>query len=219
MGTLRASASSTLSRVTRPLGRRRFSAAVRTSPLPLRIELGAWTTRRPGWISTDVHWRGASYLDATRRWPVPDGSVEYVYADNVVEHLTLPANRALFAEAFRALRTGGRMRLVTPDVDALARLYLAGGDASAPLREELTAEGYSMEHQVDVLRFAFHDDGHHEGYLWDEDSLAAELAAAGLVDFSVHEAGSSEDPNLRNLEMRVGTPVADICIHVEVAKP
>lgn len=182
-------ASSTLSRVSRPLGRRRFTAAVRNAPLPLRIELGAWTIRRPGWISTDVHWRGATYLDATRRWPVADNAVEYVCADNVVEHLTLPANRALFAEAYRTLRSGGRMRVVTPDIGALARLYLDGGDAAAPLREELIAEGYSMQHQVDVLRFAFHDDGHHEGYLWDEASLANELSAAGFVDLRVHEAG------------------------------
>lgn len=198
---------------------RRFTSAVRKAQGPLRIEIGAWTTSRPGWISTDVHWRGDCYLDVTRMWPVPDDSVEYIYADNVVEHLTLAQNRFLLAEAFRALKPGGRVRLVTPDVGALVELYLAGPEAAQALREELIDEGYAIHHQVDVLRFAFQDDGHHEGYLWDEESLASELTRAGLVDISIHEAGLSGDPALVGLEVRVGSPVAGICVIVEAIKP
>jgi predicted SAM-dependent methyltransferase len=198
---------------------RRFTSAVRKAQGPLRIEIGAWTTSRPGWISTDVHWRGDCYLDATRTWPVPDDSVEYIYADNVVEHLTLEQNRFLLAEAVRALQPGGRIRLVTPDVGALAALYLAGPEAAQALRDELIDEGYAIHHQVDVLRFAFQDDGHHVGYLWDVESLASELTRAGFVDVSIHEAGSSGDPALCGLEVRVGSPVAGICVIVEAVKP
>ena len=141
-----------------------------------------------------------------------------MYADNVIEHLTMAANRVLFREARRVLQPGGRIRLVTPDVEALAGLYLASPETAAPLLTELRDEGYSVFHQVDVLRFAFQDDGHHKGYLWDFDSLAAELIRAGFQSVTRHQTGESEDPNLRSMELRVGTPVADIMLIVEASK-
>ena len=215
---LRSAISEALSRVKRPIGRARFRQSLKNSTGPLRIELGAWATERPGWISTDVHWRGRTYLDATRRWPVPDGSVEFIYADNVIEHLSLEQNRFLLVEAHRVLRPGGRIRLVTPDIGALVQMYLAGESSASQLREELVAEGYLVAHQVDVLRFAFQDDGHFEGYLWDEASLSSEMKRSGLVNCRTYPAGLSDEPALCGLEARVGTPIADICIIVEAEK-
>jgi predicted SAM-dependent methyltransferase len=216
---IRSTISMILTRLNQPIGRYKFKKALEKAQEPLRIEVGAWNTRREGWISTDVHWRSQTYLDATRKWPVADNSVDYIYADNVVEHLTLEQNRFFFEESQRVLRPDGRIRLVTPDISALARLYLASPEDSRPLRDELLREGYSIHHQVDLLRFAFQDDGHHEGYLWDLGSLSDELLRAGLTGVSVHEAGSSLYQELSGLEARVGTPVANICIVVEAMKP
>lgn len=216
---LKSAASRSLSRIKQPLGRRQFRRAVKKSSGSLKIELGAWTTDRPGWISTDVHWRGHSYLDATGTWPVADESVKLIYADNVIEHLTLQQNRSLLAEARRVLCPGGRIRLVTPDIGALVQAYLSGESAARRLREELVLEGYLVAHQVDVLRFAFQDDGHASGYLWDAESLRSELNRAGLSDCRIYPAGESDEPALCGLESRAGTPVADVCIVMEAQKP
>jgi len=145
--------------------------------------------------------------------------VEFVYADNVIEHLDLEQSRFMFTEACRVLRPGGRIRLVTPDIGALVQTYLGGQASALPLREELAAEGYLVAHQVDLLRFAFQDDGHAEGYLWDEESLSTELLRAGLSDCCTYVAGVSDEPALCGLEARSGTAVADICIVMEAAKP
>lgn len=196
----------------------RLRRAIRDNQPPLRIEIGAWTTTRPGWIATDVNWRARYYLDATKTWPFPDRSVEFIYADNVIEHLRLPQNQVLLAEAYRVLQPGGRIRLVTPDVNALVEKYRSDIAQTADLRDQLHKEGYTIEHRVDLLRFAFHDDGHDRGYLWDEDSLRAELLRAGFRSVTVHDAGTSETPDLSNLEVRVDTPVAKICIVVEAVK-
>ena len=158
-------------------------------------------------------------MDATRAWPVPCGSVRYIYADNVIEHLTLNQNRVVFSEALRVLQPGGVMRLVTPDVGALVTRYLDSSEQSMALQQELQREGYLIEHQVDLLRFAFQDDGHHEGYLWDRKSLSLELEKAGFVDMSICSAGQSDIHDLRGLESRVGSPIADICVVMEAVKP
>lgn len=202
----------------RPLGRRRFDAAISIAADPIRLELGAWTTERSGWISTDVHWRSRYYLDATRIWPIARGSVAYIYADNVIEHLTISQNRFLFREAYRVLCPGGRIRLVTPDVETLATIYLQRSNDAKELTKELRAQGYSIQHDVDLLRFAFQDDGHDQGYLWDREALVRELRDAGFSSFEVHSAGQSNDPELRNLELRFDNPVADIGLHLEAMK-
>lgn len=216
---LRAKASAFLSWAKRPIGKHRLRSVLSSNPDPLRIELGAWTTQRAGWVSTDVHWRGDCYLDATRTWPIKSNSVELVYADNVIEHLTFAQNQVVLRECLRVLKPGGRIRLVTPDIGELAQIYVRGLEASRNLRSELRQEGYEVHHQVDVLRFAFQDDGHATGYLWDEAALRVELNSAGFTDITVHEAGRSNRSDLCDLESRVGNPVADACIHIEASKP
>ena len=218
-GTIRELGSRTLSRLHRPLGRWRLRRDLARVGQPLRIELGAWTTRRPGWVPTDVHWRCRNYLDASRTWPVATDSVTCIFSDNVIEHLDMAANRALFREALRVLQPGGRMRIVTPDVGALVQTYLSGPEAAAPLRDELLVEEYGIFHQVDILRFAFQDDGHHMGYLWDITSLTAELQAAGFINVVSRPTGESDDPDLQGLELRVDTPVAHVMLIVEAVKP
>ena len=48
--------------------------------------------------------------------PVPDASVDVVYADQVLEHMSgIDAARAFTAEALRALRPGGVLFVVVPD--------------------------------------------------------------------------------------------------------
>jgi predicted SAM-dependent methyltransferase len=139
-----------LSATRRPLGTRRLRRAIERGAPPFKIELGAAGTRRDGWLCTDVHWRASLFLDATRRWPLADASVSHVYADNVIEHLQLDANRALLSEAARVLMPGGWIRLVTPDVARLVALYLdRTGEAEWHLARARTS-GYVAEHRVDI---------------------------------------------------------------------
>jgi predicted SAM-dependent methyltransferase len=216
---MREIASRTLSLLKSPLGRWHLRRELSRAGEPLRIELGAWTTRRPGWVPTDVHWRCRNYLDATSTWPIAANSVAYIFSDNVIEHLDMTANRTLFREALRVLRPGGRIRIVTPDVGVLVKTYLSGPEAADPLLDELRVEGYRVFHQVDVLRFAFQDDGHHIGYLWDTASLTAELQGAGFVSVVSCPIGDSGDPDLQGLELRVDTPVARMMLVIEAVKP
>ena len=59
---------------------------------------------------TNVNAVTRNFLDATTRWPLEDSSVSHVYADNVIEHITLDAGRAMLAEASGACSPGGVIR-------------------------------------------------------------------------------------------------------------
>lgn len=173
-----------------------------TSP-PYRVEIGAGPTEREGWISTDVAPPARYHLDATGPWPFPPESVSHVYGDNMIEHVPIDGARALFRHAIAAMQPGGRIRLVTPDVERCAEVYLEHGDLARAQLDAHRGAGTRVEHLVDVLRGVFIEYDHYRGYAWDFESLAAELDAAGFVSIERCELEDSVDPALRGLESRV----------------
>lgn len=186
----------------------------------LRVHLGCGATRLPGWLNTDVSWRAGHYLDASRPWPITS-PVEAVYADNVVEHFSLDNARRVFRHAFDAMAPGAVIRLATPDVEAIARIYLgeAGAEAIDACVSHDRASGYALEHRVDLLRVTFTAAGHHLGYLFDFDSLRAELLDAGFIDVQRKQPGHSAYPHLRNLERRTAPAEVARALVVEARRP
>ena len=195
---------------------RRFLAG--SSP-PYRVELGAGAVRREGWIPTDVWWRARYHLDATRPWPFPPGSVSHVYADNMIEHVPIDGGRALLRHAVSALEPGGRIRLVTPDVEKCAEVYLERGDLARAQLDAHRGAGTRVEHSVDILRGVFIEYEHYRGYAWDFDSLNAELGAAGFTSIERCELEDSADPVLRGLESRVLPADRVTMLAVEARRP
>ncbi len=200
-------------------GSRRLRRLVATSSPPYRVELGAGVTPRQGWISTDA-WRAAPYnLDATQPWPFPPGSVSHVFGDNMIEHVSLDGARALFRHAIEAMRSGGRIRLVTPDAERCAAAYLEGGELARAQLDAHRGAGMRVEHRVDILRAVFVEYGHADGYAWDYESLSAELDAGGFVSIERCELEHSKDPALRGLEWRTLPVDRVLMMAVEARRP
>ena len=63
--------------------------------------------------------------DVGRGLPFDDGQVVACYASHVLEHLTRATARRLILECVRVLKPGGIILLVVPDLEAIARQYLA----------------------------------------------------------------------------------------------
>lgn len=184
-----------------PLLSRRFRKAVASEPEPVKVNVGAGSIRLDGWINTDVTWRSL-YLDLTRPWPVPPGSIDRIYGDNVIEHFPLPVCRSVLRYCWDALREGGRIRLATPDVERTARAYLENPELTAAHLDRHRRHGFPAEYAVDMLRITYAYHGHHLGYCFDFAALSAELTAAGFVDVRRYEAGEGDDPVFGGLERR-----------------
>ena len=58
--------------------------------------------------------------------PIESESAEAFYASHVVEHLPNGAVSDFIKEAYRCLKSGGFLRLVTPDADLEYRAYRRG---------------------------------------------------------------------------------------------
>ena len=219
-GQLSGRAQPALNRAWRPIGRRRFATAftqAQHSP-DVMINIGAGRKAIAGWLNTDVVWQGDAYLDATAPWPVPAGSVAFVYADNVIEHVTLQQGRELFRHAFAALRPGGVLRLATPDVEAVARQYLENGDLARLGMERNRERGRTFDHPVQLLTQVYVGAKHYLGFIYDYASISTEMQRVGFVVQRV-AAGTSEHPQLCGLEVRMHPAEEATALIVEGTKP
>jgi hypothetical protein len=197
---VRAAVRSAVLAVNTPLAKARFARALRAAPRPLDLEIGG-RAPRPGWLVTSVNAVARHYLDATRRWPLEDGSIRFVFADNVIEHVTLDGGRALLAEAHRCLQPGGVIRLVTPDIAGHVALYRSGPPAlDGATARHYRESGLVVEHPVDLVRVPIGAFGHHAGYVYDFDALALELERAGFASVARCELGRSGFPELAGLD-------------------
>ena len=90
----------------------------------LNVGCGRRYDRR--WVNLDLASRDASVVqyDVNKGIPFADGSFDAVYHSHVLEHLKPDQGERLLKECFRVLAPGGVLRIVVPDLETIARLYL-----------------------------------------------------------------------------------------------
>lgn len=95
------------------------------------LNLGCGRRRHPGWTNADLVPDGSDVIgvDLRRRLPFADATFTAVYASHVLEHLAPAEAAALLREMARVLVSGGIVRIVVPDLEGIARAYLASLDA------------------------------------------------------------------------------------------
>jgi predicted SAM-dependent methyltransferase len=108
-----------------------------TAATPL-LNLGCGRRRHPAWTNVDLVPDGPDVSAVDLRQPLPfaAGAFTAAYASHVLEHLPPVGARALVLEIRRVLAPGGVVRLVVPDLEGIARAYLASLDAAADARPD-----------------------------------------------------------------------------------
>jgi len=79
--------------------------------------------------------------DAVCGIPFPGSTFDVVYHSHFLEHLTLDLATFITLECFRVLKPGGTIRILVPDLEYSARLYL---EAASRLNQE--NDGATLEH-------------------------------------------------------------------------
>lgn len=85
----------------------------------------------PDWVNLDVSApspavRNANLLD---RLPMQDQSADVLYSSHFLEHVPRTSVPSVLEECFRILNSGGKIRLVLPDLENMAREYLNRRDS------------------------------------------------------------------------------------------
>jgi predicted SAM-dependent methyltransferase len=177
-----------------------------------KLQLGANDVELPGWLNTDIAPSSPKtvYLDATKTFLLPTNSFDYIFHEHVIEHISYREGCYMLNECFRVLKSGGVMRISTPNLGALVALF--SGD--------LTQEQYDYMSFIKqtwipdaataspcfIMNNMFRKDWVHI-FVYDEPTLRDSLERTGFSEIRRQRVGESEDVNLRGLESRsVETP-------------
>ena len=83
-----------------------------------KLHLGCGPNNLEDWENLDL-----PEIDITRPLPYADDSVDFVFTEHVIEHVTPQQGWKFFAEARRVLKVGGVLRLAFPDPVRICRHY------------------------------------------------------------------------------------------------
>jgi len=139
----------------------------------LNLGCGTRYSTRPEWVNVDSAARPPHVIAHDLRAGIPfsDAIFDLVYHSHVLEHFSRANGYLLIEECWRVLRPGGVLRVAVPDLEAIARQYLAQLEA-ARMGSTAAAERYEWA----VLEMF--------------DQTVREQSAGGLLDF-LRSAGES----------------------------
>ena len=69
------------------------------------------------------------FVDATKKIPLEDNSVECIYSSHMLEHLSRTGSISFLDESLRILKIDGILRIAVPDLKMAINDYLTDGDA------------------------------------------------------------------------------------------
>jgi predicted SAM-dependent methyltransferase len=161
------------------------------------LDLGAGPNTHEEFINVDFQWRPGIDLcwDISRGLPFASGSLDGIFTEHCIEHLSMPTAMRLLADCRRMLARTGRMRIVVPDAELYLRGYADG--AFAFPYGQTSPEGISS--QIVAINQVFYQDRDSPfGHVWmyDFHLLEQVLRAAGFQTVERMRFGVGADAKL-----------------------
>ena len=150
------------------------------SPNKIMVNLGSGHWKFPGWVNMDLDLdsRPDVCANLAAGLPLRDACVDFMHTEDFIDQLDLEQAGCFLRECHRILKPGGVIRVLTPDVEQLARLYLHEpetlkalwrNNVGVPLRYGTAAEILNVG-----MRFAGHT------FLYDAATFARLASDAGF---------------------------------------
>lgn len=185
--------------------------------LPIKLMVGE-SRQFPGWICTNYQVFVKKYLDATKDFGFE--ICQYIFADNVIEHLKFDHGKRFLNNAYKSLVSGGVVRITTPNLEEIAIKYLnQDGFALKNFQQDLSSHNLGIRDFPDFLRITFTSFGHHKGYIYDKRSLKALLEDIGFINITFHQPGKSRNKIFNGLESRISSSDLWSQMSIEAEKP
>jgi len=165
---------------------------------PRRLHVGCGDVRLPGWINADVHPSADLVIYMQRRLPFEDESLDRVFSEHVLEHVSFETGQFFLREAHRVLVPGGVLRIAMPDLEYLTRGYAEGNWRKFDWVH--WPEFQFITTGAQMLNIAFRWWGHK--HLYDEEELVRALRPLSFSHFERVQNEESSYDDLRGLESR-----------------
>lgn len=166
--------------------------------VPRKLQVGSGGNRMPGWINSDIEPWSEVIVFLEKRLPFGDGSLERIYLEHVLEHVSYETALHFLKEARRVLQPGGVVRIAVPDLEELASAYL--DDNWRHLDWVRKPEFAFVRTRAQMINISFRWWGHM--HLYDKEEMERALHEAGFTTCEFVARGESSHFDLRGLETR-----------------
>jgi len=169
-----------------------------------KLQIGSGNNYIDGWLNTDYYLtdRRMVFLDASKRFPIPDNTFDYVFSEHQIEQLSFEYGLKMLSECYRILKPGGKIRIATTNVDALLTLYREDNNELQQRYIKWMIDMCVLETPVYspnfVLNNAFYNWNHR--FLYDQATLKLALETLGFDGITNFEIGCSDDQLLEGVE-------------------
>ena len=164
------------------------------------VNFGSGPRPLPGFVNVDLDPAGRPDVvaDLSRGLPFADASVDAIFSEDCVAYLDVAELGGFLAECRRILKRDGVMRILTPDLARLARMYLE--EPARLVRFWTSAVHVPLPHgtAADVVNLGMKLAG---TWMYDEATFRHLAASAGF-DTAVVAYGDSRHPALRGIDLR-----------------
>lgn len=171
----------------------------------IKLHIGCGKNYFDGWINIDNNSDNNIQkldlnLDLRNPLPFKDNSVDYIYNEHFLEHLTVTEGLQALIEFRRVLKPDGILRIAMPDLVGVINLYL-NENWKTDCAEFLQAAGLGfVKTRAEMLNINFRCWGHQWLYDWEE--LERRLREAGFEEIKQCQLRQSEHTDLVGLETR-----------------
>jgi predicted SAM-dependent methyltransferase len=170
---------------------------------PKKLQVGSGYNPLPGWLNTDLlATSSVIFMDATKKLPFPDNSLDYIFTEHVFEHICYIDGNNFLKEAHRVLKPGGRIRIATPDLPFLIRLYNEPDAEVSKSYIKNSIDRYvktpKFYARAVVLNDFFRNWGHQ--FIYDFETLNHTLQTAGFEKTIQFKPMESNTANFKNIE-------------------
>ena len=163
----------------------------------MKLHIGCGDCYKENWINIDINSTIKVDLlhDASKPFPYIDNSIDFIYNEHFIEHLSLEDGIKFINEMYRILKKGGVMRIACPDLDLIIDQYINNS-----WKEDFNKAGLSVSNKCEMLNISMRSWEHK--YIYNYEDLELRLKNCGFIDISRKELSQSAIPELRGIETR-----------------
>jgi len=180
----------------------------------VKLHIGCGTLYKENWINIDNNSdNNIEKLDINHDLstglPFDDDSVDFIYNEHFIEHLSREDGLKFMIECHRVLKNSGILRIACPDLDQIIHGYINDNWRDFDWVKTYNCEW--IESGCQMINISLNEFPWGHKYIYNKSELIFQLTKAGFLANNINKVlyGESEYTELRNIDTRVDSMIFD----------
>jgi len=168
-----------------------------------KLHIGAGNRKIKNWLNTDIGNKTIMpIVDVTKKFPFNDNTFDYIFSEHMIEHINYNDGLKMLNESYRVLKSNGKIRISTPDLQFLIDLYINSNQYNQIQQNyvEWSCKTYNLNEGsvTEIINNYFQSWGHQ--FIYDKNTIENLLKKTGFDKIEFYKINESNDKELMNIE-------------------